>query len=196
MKSAFNLGLFIASLLPSGLFAAQQQTVTEPVNQTQQEVSRPATTHPVTEQKNQAHRVWDNDNIPKEGNSLSVVGQPPPANAKISGHGTVQSDKDVNKGPSATEKKTLEEDLLKARDQLRSLEDDLTALQRKYVVDHQAYYTKPNYIGDTDGAASLKDEQAQMSAKQQKIAEQQKQIEQLQEALKSSTAGDAESTKQ
>ena len=207
MKIALILGLLIALAL-MGSFAAQQQTAPAPATQPQQEDSPAATVSRAPEQKKhqtKATNVWDNDNIPKNTTSISVIGQPPapPSDAKPNDAAAAaqdqaaRSDKGANNAPSLAEKKAaVERDLLEAKDQLRSLQADLNILLRKFVLDQQTYHTKPNYAADEDGAASLKDEQAQMVAKRQKIANQQKKVEDLQAALNSLSSDSTNPPKQ
>ena len=52
-------------------------------------------------------------------------------------------------------------------------------LTRKYALDQQTYYGKTNYAADKDGAAKLKDEQDQIDAKKQEVADAQKKIDEL-----------------
>ena len=208
MKIALILGLFIA-LASMGLFAAQQQTAPAPATQPQQEDSSATTVSRAPEQKKhqtKATRVWDNDNIPKNTTSISVIGQPPApppdtkpndAAAAAAQDQAARSDKGANNAPSLAEKKAAaERNLLEAKDQLRSLQVDLNILLRKFILDQQTYHTKPNYAADEDGAASLKDEQDQMVAKRQKIANQQKKIEDLQAALNSLSSDSTNPLKQ
>ena len=122
----------------------------------------------------------DNDDIPKSPGSVSVVGQ-----ARIRRFGcpgrfvrqcrTATTSQAIPpqtpaKGPSAADKKAaIEADLAAAKENLQTLQNDLDILQRKFALDQQTYYSKPDYSSDKAGAAALNDEQDQIDAKQQEM---------------------------
>jgi hypothetical protein len=60
---------------------------------------------------------------------------------------------------------------------------DLDILQRKFVLDSQTYYSKPNYVADKDGAASIDAEKAEVEAKQTEVADAQMKVDQLEAKL-------------
>jgi len=55
------------------------------------------------------------------------------------------------------------------RDQLKKLQSDLDWLQRELRLDMDAYYSKPDYAGDTAGKQKLDDETQKVSDKQQEV---------------------------
>jgi len=165
--------LIILPVGPVGIAAARQQTT----DTSQQDDSLAAAARRAREQKKQqskAPKVWSNDDIPKNADALSVVGQVPPPD-----------DKTANPSSNAAsaakpDAKKLDADLAAAKDQLLTLQNDLDILQRKFTLDQQSFLGKPGYSLDNSGAANLKDEQDQIDAKQQEISDQQKKIEDLQ----------------
>ena len=152
------------------------------------------------EQKKQqpkSPRVWDNDNIPKNPGTLSIVGEPATQeSASTAGPqpGAVTGDDKAapaTKAPEspADKKKALESELAAAKETLQNLQNDLDILQHKLALDQQMYYSKPEYSTDKAGAAALADEQSQVDAKhvemgaaQQKVAGLQAQLNALSEA--------------
>ena len=121
----------------------------------------------------------------------SVTPTPTPAPAPASGSGS--SDSSGAAKPAAAgspseasgKQSALQADLAAAKDQLQSLTTDLDILKRKFTLDQQVYYGKPDYAADKAGAASLHDEQDQIDAKQQEIADAQKKINDLQSGIES-----------
>ena len=137
-------------------------------------------------------RVWDNDNIPKAGHEISVIGQKDevaadgtvdaaagaPANAPAAASGAPEN---AGKGGGH-----LHAQIDAAKEKLASLRTDLELMQRTLVLDSQMYYGKPDYSSDSEGARKLQDEQAQIAAKQQSIEDVEKQIADLESQLKDS----------
>jgi hypothetical protein len=115
-----------------------------------------------------APKVWDNDNLPKQG-GVSVVGQesaPAAANASTP-------------SGSKQDQAAVQSEVDAAKKQLDALKGDLDIEQRKYALDQQTYYGKTNYADDKDGAAALQDEKDQIDSKQQDIDDLQKKIDDL-----------------
>jgi hypothetical protein len=119
----------------------------------------------------------------------SATTTPPPASAP----GSEGPDQNAAAKPAAggsssaasDDKSALQADLAAAKDQLQSLTTDLDILKRKFTLDQQVYYGKPDYAADKADAASLHDEQDQIDAKQQEIADAQKKISDLQSSIES-----------
>lgn len=179
---------FVAALvlLPKGLVgiaAARQQQTTE---SSPQEDSLAAAARRAREQKKQqpkATKVWNNDDLPKNADALSVVGQTPPPDdksAKPAANAPGATASQAGATNPGTDANKLDADLAAAKDQLLTLQSDLDILQRKFTLDQQTYFSKTGYSLNNSGAASLKDEQDQIGAKQQEISEQQKKIQDLQ----------------
>lgn len=152
------------------------------------------------EQATSAH-TWDNDNIPKTPNEVSVVGQeapdqnapaaaaPAPDNANAAA-----TDKGAAAAPAqgapandaakpAEDKQAIEAQLSAAKDLLESLQKDLDVLVRQYTLDQQIYYGKPNYVADKEGAAKLKVEGDEVEAKRQEAAAARAKVDELQAKL-------------
>lgn len=136
-----------------------------------------------------AAKVWDNDNIPTAPGSVSVVGE---SNEDTSAQTSTESDQGQQQSPAPNEQAKPEEkkdkaaissDLDAAKQQLASAKTDLDILQRKLALDNQMFYINPNYASDTAGAAALQDEQSQIDAKQQQIADIEKKVDDLQSQL-------------
>jgi len=187
-------GFVTLLLTPAGIVLARRQS-----DQPQQEDSLAAAAHHTREQKKQeakAEKVWTNDDIPKGGGSLSVVGHSgtgnsttpadSSANAANGGNEPVSSVAAAGKnGTSADKRVSMEADLASAKDNLQSLQNDVDVLQRKFTLDQQMYYGRPDYSSDKAGATALKDEQDRIDAKQQEISDAQKKIADLEAQLTS-----------
>jgi len=136
-------------------------------------------------------RVWNDDNVPKASDAISVVGQTPAegdnaagapgdaANASAAANGSGGASGAAGAGNRAA----LEGSIANAKEKLATIKVDLDLLQRTYTLDSQMYYIKPDYASDTAGAAKLKDEQDQIAAKQQEMDEVQKKIDDLEAEL-------------
>jgi hypothetical protein len=179
-------GLVILLISPVGIAEARQQ----PPQQQDSLAAAARRARELKKEQGKSTKVWDNDNMPKSPGSLSVVGNPPPAddhsaNAPSSAQGgsTIPSDR-KNGG---TDKSAIVAELVATKEQLQTLQNDLDILQRKFTLDQQMYYGKTNYASDKAGAASLQEEQTQIDAKRQEIADAQKKVADLQEKLNSAT---------
>lgn len=131
-------------------------------------------------------RVWDNDNIPKKADEITVLNGPQTDAAQADSAAASGDNKQAApaaKDSSADKKAKLEADLAAAKDDLQTLQNDLDILKRKFALDQQTYYGKPNYSTDKDGAAALSDEQSQIDAKQLDMGAAQQKIADLQAQL-------------
>ena len=194
MKCA-NWGIVLLLLSPACVAVAQQQVA-------QQEDPVAAAARRAREQKQQqakAPRVWDNDTIPKSPSSLSVIGQTAAENGAATAASSAEdkpADSGTGKKEKATEQKSvIEADLAAAKEQLQTLQNDLDILQRKFTLDQQTYYSKPDYASDKAGAASLQDEQDQIDAKRQEMIAAQQKIAEWQENLNAASPGASSETK-
>jgi hypothetical protein len=215
------LGLIVALAIPAGTSLAGHAAAQQPAQDSQQD-SLAAAARRSRENKGarpKAARVWDNDNIPNNPESVSVVGQdaaaagtpsdtaasgatnagpsaaPSPGSSKTDASAPVTSAPGAPDQTAAAKQSTtadknagLQAELAAAKDQLQSLTVDLDILKRKFTLDQEVYYGKPNYAADKDGAASLKDEQDQIDAKQQEIADAQKKIDDLQSRIEAAAS--------
>ena len=203
MKSAWA-GLAILLLLPAGAVHGQQQDDSTSVAD--------AARHAREQKREQpkAAKVWDNDTIPKKPGEVSIIGQAPagaaaddsaakdaagnaaaapaespantantssePAPAAAAGE---KSDRDKLAGEIAA----IQADLNAAKSQLQTVKADLDIAQRKFNLDSQTYYSKPNYVADKDGAASIAAEKADLESKQQAVADAQMKVDRLEAKL-------------
>ena len=93
------------------------------------------------------------------------------------------ADEKSDRDKLAAEIAGIQSDLTAARARLQTLKADLDLLQRKYNLDSQTYYSKPNYSADKDGAASIAAEKQDVEAKQQEVADAQMKVDQLEAKL-------------
>lgn len=196
MKIA-KLGLVGLLVWAPGLAAAQQQSsessqsgqaTQAQASDQKQDDSLGAAARRAREQKKEAPKttkVWDNENIPSKPDGISVIGE--------SGSGSGNAEQSA--APAATtsnapnaakdsaaeahEKAALTAELAEAKEHLQSVTTDLDILTRKYGLDQQMYYSKPDYASDKDGAAKLKAEEDDMGAKKQEIEAAQKKVDEL-----------------
>jgi hypothetical protein len=206
----FGLALGILLVLPAGLTFAQSATPPAQAAQAQapeaQSSSDPlsaAAKRARDDKKDQSKpaRVWDNDNIPKAGHAISVIGD------KADAPGDGSADAAAGVGPvngspvpaagatgapesAAKNGEHLHAQIDSAKEKLASLRTDLDLMQRTLVLDSQMYYGKPDYSNDTEGARKLQDEQAQIAEKQQAIDDVEKQIADLESQLKDAPEND------
>ena len=196
MKIAhWSLGILL--VLPMGIAAGQAQAPS-------QEAPAPAPSDPLAAAARAAReakkdqtkpaRVWNDDTIPKSNGAISVVGQTPADDADNAGAATGDA---ANATGAATgsavaggggavgagNRGALGTSIQNAKDKLATIKVDLDLLQRTYTLDSQMYYVKPDFASDTAGAAKLKEEQDQITAKQQEMDEQQKKIDDLEAEL-------------
>ena len=188
--------LGITLLLPAGPAFAQSAAAPAPAAQSQSSSDAlAAAAKRAREDKpdqTKTARVWDNDNIPKAGHEISVIGQKDEAAAD----GTVDAAAGAPaNGPAAASGAPenagkggghLHAQIDAAKEKLASLRTDLELMQRTLVLDSQMYYGKPDYSSDAEGARKLQDEQAQIAAKQEAIEGVEKEIADLESQLKDS----------
>jgi hypothetical protein len=85
----------------------------------------------------------------------------------------------------------LKKELTAAKEQLKQALMDLDLLQRENRLDQEAYYSEPNYGGDTAGKQKLDGEQQQISSKREEVERLKAKVADLQKA-----AGDSSSSSQ
>lgn len=190
-----HAGLMVLLCLPAGSAFAQEQQQADPLA----EAARRAR----EQKKDQAKpaKVWDNDNIPDVKGVVNVVGQAPPSSSDAKAGGTAQSTAGTAVAPAAAEAKpgtkdvrALQADLLAAKQRLVDVKTEYDILERKYALDTQTYYSKPNYSTDPDGSAKLDAEKAQIEAKKQEVDEAQKKVDKMEAELKDSGAASGSGT--
>jgi hypothetical protein len=186
-----HLGLGILLVIPAGVLHAQStsgQADSDPLaaaakrsRDDKKDASKPA-------------HVWDNDTIPKAGQTISVVGQTTDAPADgtsatdgtnnataATGAGTATAQGAAGGAANAgSEGAYVQSRIANAKEKLASLRTDLDLMQRTLALDSQMYYSKPDYSNDRAGAQKLADQQTQIASKQQTIDEQEKEIAALQ----------------
>ena len=175
--------LIVLLSLP-GLTAAQQsQAQTPPAADPQQDSLAAAARRARETKKDQAKpaKVWDNESLASAPGAISIVGQPPASNDNSA---PADEAKATAGGAPATKNiASIEARLNEAKANLQSLKVDLDLLQRKYSLDQQTYYAKPEYSSDKGGAAALAGEKSQIDSKQQAVTDAEKKVADLQTEL-------------
>jgi hypothetical protein len=148
------------------------------------------------EQKKQqpkpAH-VWDDDNLPK-GRGVNVVGQPETpaaasnANSPDAGAAAPAAAGQAPPPAAATpmspkEQSQLQSAVQEAQDKISDLKKDVDIAQRKFSLDSDMYYGKPDYAADRDGKKALDNEQADLKDKQDQLQQAEKELAELQAKL-------------
>jgi len=205
-------GIVMLLVWPAGIAAAQQQTTTPAAQQAAAQKQDQKEQDPLVvaarrarkqkKEQPKAAKTWDNDNIPTTPDSISVVGE---SNSTDESRDKATSEKTAsqsNSGAAAAEEKNeagrnsaesgtieqrragLRKQLAQAKERLQSVSTDLDILSRKYPLDQQMYYGKPDYSSDTEGAVKLKVEESQIDAKKQEVANAQKRVDDLTAQLK------------
>jgi hypothetical protein len=190
----WSLGILL--LMPAGYAAAQgQQTAAATSAASASGQAASAASGDTTSAKKKP-RVWDNDNIPKSGDEISVVGQPIAVQDAAAGAGgDAKSDKDGKaKSDEAAVQSAPRTDgdsrVTAAKEKLASLKRDLDLQARQLVLDSQTYYSKPDYSTDPEGAQRIKQEKDGIQAKQDEVDAAQKELDEL-EAQFGTSAGDS-----
>ena len=199
-KLVYGLGLAILLVLPSGLVSAQSSAPQSPASSPDPLAA--AAKHARDDRKDQSKpaRVWDNDNIPKAGQEISVVGSneasaadgsnpgatsgvAPGAADASAGGANVAAPAPGGAQSQADHDAKIQSQLSNAKENLASLKTDLDLMQRTLTLDSQMYYGKPDYSSDHGGARKLADEQGKIAEKQQAIEEAEKKIAELEAQL-------------
>lgn len=200
-----------AYALPGHHGPGQQQTAQQSSDQTQRQSQGQAQTDALAEaarrareqkkQEPKAAKVWDNDNIPTTPGSISILGESGSLDQTGANSSAAKQEKpsetegaaakgENNAGSGASaqdveeQKAALTKQLEKAKEHLQSVSTDLDILSRKYALDQQMYYGKPDYSSDAEGAAVLKAEEGQIASKKEEVADAQKQVDDLTAKLK------------
>lgn len=195
-------GLLILLALPAGIASAQQQQQ-PPQQQTDSIAEAARRSRELKKEQAKPAKVWDNDTMPVKPGGVNVVGpsapssdapgNQPAASAQTTA-GAPESSAARSSAKSGKDIKALQASLAAAKDQLQLVKTELDILQRKYNLDSQMYYGKPNYAADTDGAAKLADEKSQIDAKQAEVDAAQRKVDAIETELKDSGAGSDSST--
>jgi len=125
------------------------------------------------------------DNAAKPANE-SGSATPAPAAATEAGGGAASAgaaDEKAKGSEASAEVAAIQSDLAAAKAQLQTVKADLDILQRKFNLDSQTYYGKPDYAADREGAATIDAEKGQVEAKQQEAADAQMKVDQLEAKL-------------
>jgi len=190
-------GLGILLVMPLGVVAGQEQSTQQSQVDPVAEAARRAREQKKDQAK--ATHVWNDENIPKT-NGVSVVGEDSAAGVGTSANGAGSANPatgpatapGATPGPAAAvagpgapaeNAATVSAELNSAKEHLKSLQTDHDILQRKYALDQQMYLSKPEHENDKEGAAQMQDEEDQISAKQQDVADAQKKVDELQAKL-------------
>jgi hypothetical protein len=184
----WSLGLLL--LMPLGAVATQAQQDVPPAVPTQSPAAAAAEAKTASNGKAKAAHTWDNDNIPKAGDEISVVGQPvsDQSSASSNANGTANAngapatsdDKDKKEeGKIDASKGENDERVAAAKEKLASLKRDLDLQTRKLDLDSQMYYGKPDYKSDPSGAEQLQTEKDGIASKQAEVDAAQKELDDL-----------------
>ena len=186
----WSFGLLL--LLPLSAVATQAQQDVPPAAPTQSPAEAAAAAKADAAGKAKKARVWDNDNIPKAGDEISVVGQSAPDQTSASNNSG--GDANANGAPAAADDKSTDkkeeaaidaskgdkdERVAAAREKLDSLKRDLDLQSRKLDLDSQTYYSKPDYKADPEGAEQLQTEKDAIASKQAEVDAAQKELDDL-----------------
>ncbi len=174
--------LILLLSLPGLAAARQSQAQTTPASDQQNSLAA-AARRARDAKKDQAKpaKVWDNESLASASGAISVVGQPSASND----NSAPAADADSNAGapPAPESSDSIQADLNAAKANLQNLKVDLDLLQRKFSLDQQTYYSKPEYSSDKAGAAALDSEKNQIASKQQEIDDAEKKVADLQARL-------------
>ncbi|HKS80922.1 MAG TPA: hypothetical protein VJR23_05410 [Candidatus Acidoferrales bacterium] len=206
-------GLIALLALPAEIAAAQSQQDQAPAQQSQQ--AQPSQQAQSSQQKpdalaeaarrtreqkkdqSKSAKVWDNDTIGSASGTINVVGQAaaPADNTAApaaADQGATAGQANTAAAPAKQQDNVaITADLNAAKDKLQNLQKDLDLMQRKLALDQQTFLSNPNHDSDAEGASALKNQQDQITSKQQDVADAQKAVDALQAKL--ATAGGASS---
>ncbi len=183
---ALRWSLGVLLLVPAVSVPVRAQQAAAP-----SQAASPADTTTNSDAKPKKARVWDNDNIPKAGDEISVVGpaQPAPdesANATANGGNGSAAAPAAGAAPAGAsddshEARKTDKDarIEAAKQKLDSLKKDIELAQRKFNLDSDTYYGKPDYATDPEGAQALKSEKDALAEKQDEVDAAQKELDQL-----------------
>lgn len=186
MKIARTGFVLTASLALCGIASAQPQAGVKPQqNDSAADAARKSRDQKKAEPK--SARVWDNDNIAMPAGGIEVVG--PDANAPVpdanaaaaaaTGDQTAAGAAQPAPGAlSPAEMAHVQAAIKEALAKIDELKADINLSQRRYDLDAQMYYGKPDFAADKDGQksinrekAALEDKKLQLQATQQMLAE-------------------------
>jgi hypothetical protein len=184
----WSLGLLL--LMPAEYVSAQAPQAAPPTATVPTAAS--ASGQATQDAKPKKARVWDNDNIPKAGDEISVVGEPASEQSASSATPAAGADAGDKKEEEKTrEVPTTDVDarIASAKEKLESLKKDLDLQQRRLDLDSQMYYSKPDYATDTEGSEQLETEKDAIAAKQDEVDAAQKELDALQAEFGGSNGG-------
>ena len=201
MKIA-HWGLGILLVLPLGVAAGRQQSTQQAAQQAPADPVAEAARRAREQKKDQAKpaHVWNNDDIPKT-NGVSVVGENPAAEAEASasdagkganaatapaaaanGETTAPA---AGQGTGSEKTGAIAADLVAANERLKSLQTDLDIAQRSTPWTSR-HICRIGNIRTTTQRRGAKDAEDQIAAKQQEVADAQKEVEELKAKLAAS----------
>lgn len=114
-----------------------------------------------------------------------IPGTPDAKNQAASGTANAAA---ANPATQASRDEKLKKEVEAVKEQLKEALGDLDLLQRENRLDQDAYYSKPNYAGDTAGKQKLDDEQQQISDKRQEVERLKTKLADLQRSLGGSSS--------
>jgi len=141
-------------------------------------------------------RVWDNDNLPKTGapapasseSSSTATPSSPEGPASNASASTAQPANSAAPAPpteqmSAKEKAQLDAAVAEAKEKIDDLKKDLDIAQRKFALDSDTYYGKPNYAADPAGKSALDAETAAIADLKQQVQQAEQLLAEMQAKL-------------
>lgn len=145
-------------------------------------------------------RVWDNDNIVVPAAGIEVVGPDanapaPDANAAAAAGDQTGAAPAVPAGLSPDEVAHIQAAIKEALAKIEELKADVNLSQRKYDLDAQQYYSKPDYAADKDGQKAVNQEKSALDDKKQQLQLAQQILAQLQAKIGVKPAPEAPAAK-
>ncbi len=117
-------------------------------------------------------RVWDNDNIVMPAAGIEVVGQDanaPAPDANAAATAGDQTPGAAAAGLSPDEVAHIQAAIKEALAKIEELKADINLSQRKYDLDAQQFYSKPDYAADKDGQKAVNQEKSALDDKKQQL---------------------------
>jgi valyl-tRNA synthetase len=119
--------------------------------------------------------------VPRMPGSSDAQAKPTPGAANAPAAAGANAANSSSTQASGDEK--LKKELEALKKQIKDAQSDLDLLVRLYNLDNEAFYSKPDYAGDTAGKQKLDDEKQQISDKRQEVERLKAKLADLQQAV-------------
>ncbi len=184
MRRIFLALLGLILVLPAAV-AAQKQAPDK--NQELLEAARKA--REAKQNAPKAKYVFTNDNIPKSGGGVSVLGSTPPAPAaapsKAAGAAAAAASEEKSEEDKRKEEADWRKKFADARARLATAEKELDILQRELNLNQQQYYSDPNVaMREQYSRSDINKGKAAIDAKKIEIEQLKKAIDTLEDELR------------